>query len=237
MLGHPGSQPVTAAHHVEHARRQQILHQLAEFQRRQRRERRGLQHQRVAGEQRRRHFPHRQCQRKIPRYDATDHAQGDVAHLHQAGRGVFDRVHRQVQLGELGAPMRRSLHLTARRLERLALLARQQARQSIHVRHQSRRDGVQRRLALRQRLGRPAREGFARGRDGLIELPLRGIGRRCQHLLRRGIHHGNGLRTADRMTLDRHRVGRIEIDRHARLLEMTPSTTRQRYAIPCAHSI
>jgi hypothetical protein len=26
----------------------------------------------------------------------------------------------------------------------------------------------------------------------------------------------------DRMTLDRHRVGRIEIDRHAHLLEMTP---------------
>ena len=66
---------------VEHARRQYFLRQFDEPRRGQRGQFGGLDHHRVARSQRRPELPNRLPQRKVPRRDAQDDAQGFAAHV------------------------------------------------------------------------------------------------------------------------------------------------------------
>jgi ParB family chromosome partitioning protein len=102
---------------VEHAGRQQVLHQFREHQQRHRRLFRRLDHDRVARRQCRREFPSRHQNRKIPRNDLADDAErlmvmvgdGVVVEFTQrtflrahATREVAEVVHRERQVGRIG---------------------------------------------------------------------------------------------------------------------------------------
>ena len=65
---------VAAGDDVEHARGQELGRELGQPQRRQRRRLGGLEHDRVAGRQRRADLPDRHHQRVVPRRDLADHA-------------------------------------------------------------------------------------------------------------------------------------------------------------------
>ena len=75
VRGHPRAELVAAAHDVEHPGREDVAQQLAHLERGQRRVGRGLEHQRVAGQQRRGDLPEGEGQREVPRRDGRHHAE------------------------------------------------------------------------------------------------------------------------------------------------------------------
>jgi hypothetical protein len=68
-----------------------LAHQLGDLQRRQRRDLRGLQHDGVAGGQRRTHLPAREHEREVPRHDLADHAERLAQHVVQEARSTGPR--------------------------------------------------------------------------------------------------------------------------------------------------
>ena len=124
-------------HDVGHAGRQQITDQLEEAQRRERRDLRRLEHERVARCQRRRHLPGRHHQRVVPRRDLRDDADR-IAANHRcwpAGTGRR-RIHRGT------APRRRRTEharrwrdlVVQRRRVRFAAVVRSSQRQLLAMR-------------------------------------------------------------------------------------------------------
>jgi len=90
-----------------------------------------------------------------------------------------------------------------------------------HVRHQSRRDGVQRvwRSAI---VCRPSAGRLCGGRDGPDRAAAAWHRAALPAPLRAGFTTAMVSGLADRMTIDRHRVGRIANRSPCRLLEVTP---------------
>ncbi len=125
---------------VEHAGRQaDLVRDLGERERRQRRLARRLDDDRVAARQRRRHLPRRQQQRKIPRHDRGD----DADRLAQrVGEVVaLDRNRLAVDLvgpaGEVLEALGGRRHLDLARLEdRLAVVQRLEPRDLVGLLHQ-----------------------------------------------------------------------------------------------------
>ena len=132
--GHQRAELVSTTDDVQNACGENIAQQFAELQRAQRREWRGLQHQGVARQQRRRDFPYRQQERKVPGHDRADHAQGFVVDFHPLGFAVFDDVYGQFEVRCSADPRGGLLNLPLGAGVRPPLLLHEQAREIIGMR-------------------------------------------------------------------------------------------------------
>ncbi len=93
-------------HHVQHARRQQVLDQFDQHEDRRRRLLGRLEHDAIARGQCRRELPHRHQDREIPRNDLTDHAERLVEVIRDGvvidlGERAFLRAHAAGEIAEM----------------------------------------------------------------------------------------------------------------------------------------
>ena len=120
--GHRGAEVVAAGYHVDHARRHDLVDELAEAQRGEGRVRRGLEHDRVAGPEGRRQLPHGQAEREVPRRDRRDDAERAVGDLDQGVVVVLQHLAGDLEAGvvlEPGVADRRFGRGHGKRLPRL----------------------------------------------------------------------------------------------------------------------
>ena len=191
MLGHRVAEIVGVGNDVQHALGEDVLDQFGEFQRRQRRGRRGFHHQRVAGEQGRRQFEAEDQQRIVPGNDGADDAERTAMGFDAAVAAVLDHFHRQVERGEIAEEGGHAHDFAGGVGERFALFAGQDARQFVGIGF----DGIghlgHELAALRDRGRRPGRKSrLGRGNRG-IELGFRSARALHQHFFGRGIEDGH----------------------------------------------
>src|SRR3546814_13651043 len=90
------SQVIHVGQYVEHASREDILRELSQHQRGDRRRRRGLENEAVAKQQGRSEFERGQQQREVPGRDTADHAKSLAVHLDAMGFIVLNDFNRNV---------------------------------------------------------------------------------------------------------------------------------------------
>ena len=183
-------------HDVEHARRQAgVERQAAEHQRGQRRQLGRLEHDRVAGRERRPDLPGRHVERVVPGRDRG--ADADRLAPDRA-RQAFEVLARRLALevagggGEEAQVVDRQRDVEgARELQRLAGVARLGARELVRALLEQVGHAVEHRGALAGGDAAPvaAAEGGARGRDGAL-----GVGRRWRRRPRRSARRSPGRR-------------------------------------------
>ncbi|MCY1396344.1 hypothetical protein D9M71_113130 [compost metagenome] len=165
-----------AAHHIEHASRQAGPGDDAcEFQLRQRRHFRRLEHHGAAGSQGRGEFPGGGHHGEVPRHDQADHTHRLAT---QAGSEVFARqLHRAVLLGvqpfgQAGVVLEGANHVIdvdGRFEQRLAVVQRLQLDQGFATLAHAFGNAAQYRATLGTAAAGPGREGGAGGLYGLVD--------------------------------------------------------------------
>ena len=171
-----------AGDEVEHAGRQAGVHEaLDQAQRRERRRRGRLEDDGVAVDERRRDLPRGDGDREVPRRDRGHHAERLAAAVQHGVR----RVGRQdvaaqppALAGVVAQDVARPRDLAGRLGERLALLARERARDVAHALGEQFRRLEEDGAARRGRRGRPGRERLGRRGGGLCRV---GRGRAGEH--------------------------------------------------------
>ncbi|MDR8771122.1 hypothetical protein FEP92_01500 [Burkholderia multivorans] len=163
-----------AGHDIDDAGRKSDLgHQLDDPQRRQRRDLRRFQHDRVAGGQRRAHLPAREHQREIPRHDLPDYADRRALHIVEEAR--FDRNHRALQLvghpAEVAKARCRARHVERPGIaDRVSGIQRFELGEFLGIRLDRIRQTQQQPAALGRRQRRPFRKRARRGFDRRVHV-------------------------------------------------------------------
>ena len=198
-------------HRVQHARRDpHRVDDLDRLLRRERRRRRGLEHDGAAGGERGAHLVRHERQRKVPRRDCDDDPDRS-AHGEAELVLVFERHVVAAELvresGEELEVLRDPRRLDHRVRERLALLESEQPRDLGNGGLHLHRCGVHERRALRTRKRGPRRKCLRRGLDRRVDLRRRALGDRVYDLAVRGIPDLDRLSrlSADGLTVDEHR--------------------------------
>src|SRR5262249_35243662 len=148
--------------------------ELAELERRQRRGRGRLGHDRVAGEQGRADLDRQQDQRDVPRGDRRDDAERLAHPDHLPGGVLVEYLRREVERGVVAARGDRELDLAERLRQRLALLLGEQPGERALVRFEGGGQPGQQTRPHAQGERRPRQERFFRRSNRLLELgPIR----------------------------------------------------------------
>ena len=205
MTGHPRAELVAARDDVEDSGRNDVAQDLAEHQRRDRRVRRGLQHDGVAREQGRRDLPHPEHQRVIPRRDRGDDAERLALDFDFALRRVLQHLAGQIEHRGVCAPHRGAHDFLARLVQRLALLERERARQPFGRLLQCSGAFLED-FAARVDVFAPGGKRLLSGGHRLIEFGLGAIGNFGEDLSGGGIDHASGFRSLHRLAVDSHGV-------------------------------
>ena len=129
VLGHLAAQVVGVGDHVQHAGRDQILHQFGEPQRGERGGCGRLQDHGVAGQERGGHLEGHQDQREVPGHDGPHDAERSATNFDPCIGRIGHHLRRQVEAGEIAEEGRSAEDLAHGVLQRLALFLGQQARQ------------------------------------------------------------------------------------------------------------
>src|SRR5690606_26310967 len=170
VLGHPSAELVAAGEHVDDARRKDLPRDLAELQRRERRIRRRLQHDRVARVERGYERPEREIHRGVPRRDDPDDPERPILQLDAALVVVDQHLDRNLDRDHAVRLRRAPVDLGDRLRQRLALLASQKLGELVLPLPELLREGADELRALRIGRPSPCPERFPGGADGPIEL-------------------------------------------------------------------
>src|SRR3546814_821104 len=127
------SQVIHVGQYVEHASREDILRELSQHQRGDRRRRRGLENEAVAKQQGRSEFERGQQQREVPGRDTADHAKSLAVHLDAMGFIVLNDFNRNVDGCEIADQTFGKGNLHAGFRQWLALFAHKHARKPIGI--------------------------------------------------------------------------------------------------------
>ena len=205
MAGQPGAQFVAARHDVQDTRGQHVAQHLTQLQRAQRRERRRLHDDGVAGDKCRCDFPDRQQHREIPRRDRPDDAQWYAPRFDGAARRILCDMDVQTLFRDFPAPDHRSADFPFRPRAWLALFHRQQPHEIFGMRFDHVTDFRHQCLTLCNRARGPGGEGGFCCGNGFVQLRPGRIGHVRHDGLGRGIISGKRRRCGCRTAIDRHR--------------------------------
>jgi hypothetical protein len=196
---------VAAADDVQNAGREHLAQYLAEGQGREGRERRRLEHHRIARQERRRALRHRDQNRKVPRRDAGDDAERAIANLDAPLRVVTRHFVRQGHVRDTAEIADRGVHFSCGLLERLALLEGERPRYLRGLRLERRCAGAKRVSAFGF-VAPPPRKRSLRRSHRRVEAIGRALGRATDDLFRRWIQDGERPLGELPFAVDRHRV-------------------------------
>ena len=204
VRGHPGTELVAAAHDVDHAGREDVAQQLAHLERDQRRVGRRLQHQGVAGQQRRGDLPEGERQREVPRRDGGHDAERTAGQLDVGGVVVLDDL-RSASPGwrSTGSRWPRRRPRSRRRLSGLPCSAVRIGRQ-LRRRRQEHVGGPEQDGPPRRLVGLPVAGGLGGGVEGGVELLAGALGGLGEDLAGGGVADAEGPLGRLRLPRDGH---------------------------------
>ena len=193
MRGHPGAELVAPADDVQDTRGEHVAQELAHLQRGERRVGRGLQHERVAGQEGRSDLPEGQGEREVPRCDRGDHSQRPPGHLDESALIVLDHLGWDLEVGEILAPDGGGEPFDGGVAQGLALLGRERRGElGGRLCHQYL-GRLQQRGAARRLVRLPLPGGLGCRVEGGVELLARALGRLGEDLTGGGIAHAEGV--------------------------------------------